>query len=96
MAVDFDAPDGAMCWAMPAERARVLVDERGVEWEVYDESTWSIELALDSDMLPQSENPCLIFSSRLGRRLLCPCPPGWRTLDDRSLIDLLRRAPTVI
>jgi hypothetical protein len=96
MAVDSDASDGAMCWAMPAERARVLVDDRGVEWEVYDESAWSIELALDSDMLPQSENPCLIFSSRLGRRRLCPCPHNWRTLEDHHLIDLLRRAPNVI
>jgi hypothetical protein len=96
MAVDDVPSNGSMCWAMPEERARVLIDDRGVEWEVYDESTWSIELALDWDILPQGENPGLIFASRLGRRRLYPCPKNWRSLDDRRLIDLLRRAPHLL
>jgi hypothetical protein len=35
----------------------LLVDADGVEWEVYDESTWTIELALDWEFLPQPTAP---------------------------------------
>jgi hypothetical protein len=83
-------------WATPEDRVRMIVDERGTEWEVYDESTWSLELALEWDFLPQSENPGLIFASRLGRRRLWPCPANWHELNDGQLVDLLARAKAVL
>ncbi|MDB4876909.1 MAG: hypothetical protein JWM41_3355 [Gemmatimonadetes bacterium] len=83
-------------WATPGDRARVIVDERGTEWEVYDESTWSIELALEWDFLPQTENPGLIFASRDGRRRVWPCPVGWQKLSDAELLALLTAAKTSV
>ncbi|HTR79384.1 MAG TPA: hypothetical protein VMH39_14805 [Gemmatimonadaceae bacterium] len=73
----------------------MIVDERGVEWEVYDE-TWSIRLALEWDHLPQVENPGLIFVSPLDRRRLWPCPNDWRTFSDAELIRLLEKARSVL
>lgn len=83
-------------WAMPEEPPRVIVDERGIEWEVYDEAHWSMELALEWDFLPQAENPGLIFASRLGRKRVWPCPDDWRAMDDRQLVDVLGRAKTIL
>jgi hypothetical protein len=79
----------------PDGRPRLLVDAAGVEWEVYDESTWTIELALDSEVLPQRERPGLIFSSRTDRRRLWPCPPGWRKLPDPQLLEILEHAKSM-
>ncbi|HEY9226200.1 MAG TPA: hypothetical protein VIP11_06115 [Gemmatimonadaceae bacterium] len=76
----------------PESRPRLIVDGDGVEWEVYDESAWSIELALDWEFQPQTENPGLIFSSQRDRRRLWPCPEDWKRLEDSSLIGLLNRA----
>jgi hypothetical protein len=73
----------------------LIVDASGVEWEVYDESTWSLELALDWEFLPQTESPGLIFSSRTDRRRLWPCPPGWRKLADADLLAILDRAKSI-
>lgn len=74
----------------------MVVDDRGVEWEVYDEATWSLQLALEWDFLPQTENPGLIFASRVGRRRLLPCPPDWRQFSDAALLDLLNRAKAIL
>jgi len=74
----------------------MVVDDRGIEWEIYDEATWSLQLALEWDFLPQTENPGLIFASRAGRRRLWPCPPDWRTLNDLGLLELLNRAKTIL
>lgn len=71
---------------------RLVVDASGVEWEVWDEATDSIALALDWDHQPQPDNPGLIFTSRLGRRRLWPAPPAWRELSDEALRLLLDRA----
>lgn len=79
-------------WATPEDRTRRIVDDRGVEWEVYDESRWSLELALEWDFLPQAENPGLIFAGRDGRRRLWPCPENWEALADDELVELLGRA----
>ena len=81
---------------MPEDRARMLVDGRGVEWEVYDEATWSLQLALEWDFLPQTENPGLIFASRVGRRRLWPCPPNWRQSDDTALLELFNLAKSIL
>jgi hypothetical protein len=83
-------------WATPGDRARVIVDDRGTEWEVYDESTWSIELALEWDFLPQTENPGLIFASRDGRKRVRPCPAAWKDLSDTVLLALLAAAKTIL
>jgi hypothetical protein len=78
--------------ASPEARARTIVDDHGVEWEVYDEGTWSIQLALDWDVLPQASNPGLLFVSGVGRRRLWPCPDAWKALTDPDLLGLLARA----
>jgi hypothetical protein len=82
-------------WMSPEGRPRFIVDADGIEWEVYDESTWTIELALDWEFLPQTESPGLIFSSRTDRRRMWPCPPAWRSLADRQLLEILGRAKSV-
>jgi hypothetical protein len=82
-------------WAPAEGRARTIVDDHGLEWEVYDESTWSIALALDWDMLPQTSNPGLLFVSSLERRRLWPCPEAWQTLGDADLLGLLTRAKAI-
>ncbi len=68
--------------------ARILVDQERVEWEVYDESQWDYRMALDWDVLPQTENPGLIFSSRIDRRRVWPAPPDWRRMSDEQLLKL--------
>lgn len=82
-------------WTSPDGGPRLLVDSDGVEWEVYDESIWTIELALDSELLPQTERPGLIFSSRTDRRRMWPCPPEWRILSDGQLLEVLERAKSI-
>jgi hypothetical protein len=74
------------------EHGRLLVDSSGVEWEVYDESQWSIAWAIDWEYPPQAENPGLLFDSSVGRRRVYPCPVGWKNLSDAELEALLRRA----
>jgi hypothetical protein len=83
-------------WDMPENRARMVIDDRGTEWEVYDEATWSLQLALEWDFLPQTENPGLIFASRVGRRRLWPCPANWKTLEDAEVLELLNRAKAML
>jgi hypothetical protein len=82
-------------WATPERRARLIVDPLGVEWEVYDESTWTIELALDWEFLPQTESPGLIFSSRRDRRRLWPAPLHWQAFSDDELLQLLGKARSI-
>lgn len=71
------------------EHGRLFVDANGVEWEVYDESRWSIAWALDWEYPPQTENPGLLFDSSAGRRRIFPCPAGWQSLSDSELERLL-------
>ena len=78
-----------------SSRPRLLLDVSGVEWEVYDESRWSLELALDWEFLPQPTSPGLIFSSRIDRRRLWPCPEGWRDMPDPELLGVLERAKSI-
>ena len=78
-----------------SERPRLIVDPRGVEWEVYDERRWSLELVLDWELLPQPNDPGLIFSSSVDRRRLWPCPSGWSTMSDAELLELLDVARSV-
>jgi len=68
---------------------RTLVDPSGTEWEVYDESEWSIALALDWSIQAQIENPGLIFVSTVDRRRLWPSPEGWQQMSDAELLGLL-------
>lgn len=77
------------------EQGRLMVDSSGVEWEVYDESQWTIAMALDWEYRPQTENPGLLFDSVLGRRRVFPCPPAWRSLTDQELEALLGRASSL-
>jgi hypothetical protein len=76
------------------EHGRLFVDSTGVEWEVYDESQWTVSWALDWDYLPQ-ENPGLIFVSNEGRRRIFPCPPGWRDMNVPQLEALLTTATSL-
>lgn len=96
MRLDPTPTKSANYWVMPEEHARVILDERGTEWEVYDEAHWSMELALEWDFLPQTENPGLIFASRLGRKRLWPCPADWHGMADPQLVELLGRAKTIL
>ncbi len=68
--------------------ARIVVDHDRVEWEVYDESQWDFRMALDWDALPQTENPGLIFSSRVDRRRVWPAPVDWQRMTDDQLLAL--------
>lgn len=83
-------------WAVPEDRRRTIVDDRGTEWEVYDESRWSLELALEWDFLPQTQDPGLIFASPAGRRRVWPCPPDWEMLSNAELLTLLGGAKTIV
>lgn len=74
------------------ENGRLMVDASGVEWEVYDESQWTITLALDWEYPPQSTDPGLLFDSVLGKRRIFPCPENWRSLTDTELERLLWRS----
>jgi len=80
----------------PEQRVRIVVDANGIEWEVYDDSGWSIGMALDWDCLPQTGNPGLIFSSRIDRRRIWPCPSGWQSLADEELLSLAQRARSML
>ena len=74
------------------EHSRLFVDSTGVEWEVYDESRWSIAWALDWEYPPQPDNPGLLFDSSLGKRRIFPCPANWQALSDAELEALVERA----
>jgi hypothetical protein len=74
---------------------RMLVDDGGTEWEVFDESEWSLSMAMEFDYLPQTENPGLVFVSRDDRRRLFPRPSGWNTLSKAELIRLLTQAKPI-
>lgn len=96
MTLDHPSEADVTNWATPEQHARMIVDGRGTEWEVYDESSWSLELALEWDFLPQAENPGLIFSSSVGRKRLWPCPGNWQAMTDAELLQLLDRAKSII
>ena len=74
---------------------RLMVDSSGVEWEVYDESQWTIALAIDWEYPPQRDNPGLLFDSSLGRRRVFPCPAEWQALCDADLEALLVMASSL-
>jgi hypothetical protein len=95
MTVDLPSINVVTSWATPEDRTRIVVDDRGTEWEVYDESRWSMELALEWDFLPQTENPGLIFASRAGRRRLWPCPKAWEAMTDPELLELLIKSKVI-
>jgi hypothetical protein len=82
-------------WATPEFRPRLIIDDVGAEWEVYDEATWSLELALDWEVLPQTDKPGLIFSSMRDRRRLWPCPQDWKSMSDHELLALLGKARSI-
>lgn len=96
---DLPHPDGRFTPHSPGPHggtgARVVSDEAGVEWEIYDETSATVALALDWDYMPQLENPGLIFTSRLGLRRLWPAPPEWRALSDAELADLAGKARSI-
>ena len=92
MPLDRTPTDDVSYRASSEGRPRTIVDDHGLEWEVYDESTWSIALALDWDGLPQSTNPGLLFVSDIERRRLWPCPDAWKAMPDGDLLGLLARA----
>ena len=74
---------------------RTVVDQGGVEWEIYDESEWSIPLALDWSIQAQAESPGLIFVSVIDRRRLWPAPEGWQQMNDAGLLELLQSAKSI-
>ncbi|HVA58317.1 MAG: hypothetical protein WBQ26_12815 [Gemmatimonadaceae bacterium] len=82
-------PSGAL---RDAGGARILVDSDRIEWETYDESQWDFRMALDWGVLPQAENPGLIFSSRIDRRRVWPAPANWQSMTDDQLLALCANA----
>ena len=74
------------------EQGRIFVDSSGVEWEVYDESRWTVTWALEWEYPPQTECPGLLFNSTAGCLRLYPCPPDWNSLTDADLEALLPSA----
>lgn len=70
------------------ELGRIIRDDDGTEWEVFDESDWGARMALDWDYLPQTHDFGLIFNSRLGCRRVFPCPADWQQLSDAQLMAL--------
>lgn len=77
------------------EHGRLMVDSAGVEWEVYDESQWTVAFALECEYAPQPANPALLFNSAVGRRRMFPCPAAWKSLSDGELEVLLRKATSL-
>ena len=75
---------------------RIIIDANGVEWEVYDDGAWGMEMALDWDYPPQTDSPGLIFNSPRERRRLWPCPPDWLALSDAQLLELAARATSLL
>lgn len=74
---------------------RMFVDPEGVEWEVFDESEWTVGLALAFDHPPQTQNPGLLFISSRDMRRLWPSPERWRGLEDDDLATLCSRAASL-
>lgn len=77
------------------EHGRLFTDSSGVEWEVYDESQWSVAMALDWDYPPQVDEFGLLFDSTLGKRRVFPCPSDWQSLSDGELETLLANAQSL-
>lgn len=77
------------------EQGRLIVDADGIEWEVYDESRWTVAWALDWEYPPQTTNPGLLFDSTLGRHRVFPCPAHWQTMSDAELKALLKTATSL-
>lgn len=77
------------------EHGRLFTDSAGVEWEVYDESTWTVTWALDWEYPPQPDSPGLLFNSVVDCRRLYPCPENWNALSDAQLEALLARATSL-
>lgn len=78
------------------EHVRLFTDSAGIEWEVYDESRWTVTWALDWEYPPQPESPGLLFNSAAGCLRLHPCPEHWASLNDAQLEALLPRATRLI
>ncbi|HVE80207.1 MAG TPA: hypothetical protein VNA89_15180 [Gemmatimonadaceae bacterium] len=78
-----------------SSHTRIFKDATGLEWEVYDEGSWHAALVLAWDYPPQTENPGLLFISSRDIRRLWPAPPGWETLADAQLEELLARAASL-
>ena len=74
---------------------RIFRDSTGIEWEVYDESSWNSALALAWDHPPQRENPGLLFISSRDLRRMWPAPAGWQELTDQELERLCDRATSL-
>ena len=77
------------------EHGRLFTDSSGVEWEVYDESQWTVAMALDWDYPPQVDEFGLLFDSTLGKRRVYPCPKDWQALSDGELETLLAKAQSL-
>lgn len=71
---------------------RLFTDSHGIEWEVFDESDWSLGLALAFDHPLPADEPGLLFISVEGMRRLHPRPVQWRELPDSELEALCARA----
>ena len=75
---------------------RLFTDAHGVEWEVFDESDWSLGLALAFDRPHVTSDPGLLFISTEGIRRLRRRPENWRALSDAELEVLCRSAVPLV
>ena len=73
-------------------KERVVVDARGVHWEIFREDEDALAAVLEWGHRPIAGHPTLIFTSSEGLRRFHPCPEDWHTLSDEQLLQMLDRA----
>jgi hypothetical protein len=75
---------------------RILVDDVGMEWTIFEVRTPAGMRDRASYLPKQFGDGWLCFESKLGKRRLTPIPPRWREYGDEELGGLLARATPVV
>ena len=74
---------------------RILTDEMGVEWTVFEVKRQSNSKDRWSYLPEEFGDGWLCFESTLSKRRLTPVPPRWREFTDEQLEGLLGKASPV-
>jgi hypothetical protein len=74
---------------------RILTDEMGVEWTVFEVKRQSSSKDRWSYLPEEFGDGWLCFESTLSKRRLTPVPPRWREFTDEQLERLLGQAAPV-
>lgn len=74
---------------------RILTDETGTEWTVFEVKRQSNSRDRWSYLPEEFGDGWLCFESPLSKRRLTPVPPRWREFSDNELARMLARAMPV-